>query len=283
MITLKRIDHISMGAPALQPQAEWLERILGARFGHSFKANAKSDFGGAVLGVRGTDIELEIIDPATPTSFVQKFLDESGPGLHHITAEVDDIEAACAELERQGIKPFGGIADDGLWRLTYIHPKDSGGILWQLFVPKRPAAPSPQPSEGGLTGMLRIDHVSMAVADLKKQVEWQTRVLGMEQVAEWTDESLGYTGAYLKIPGSLLNFEILQPIRPDSFVQKFLNTRRPGMHHICCHVKSVDEAVAALRANGMEPLGGIVRTEGRTHTYIHPRDIGGVLFQLYEE
>ena len=60
-------------------------------------------------GVRGTDIEFEVISPATEDSFVKKFLEQQGPGLHHITIEVPDIMEAAAELRRLGIEPFGGV------------------------------------------------------------------------------------------------------------------------------------------------------------------------------
>lgn len=110
----------------------------------------------------------------------------------------------------------------------------------------------------------RVDHVPMAGADLEKHVEWQQRVFGGEVEGRWEEEGLGYRGAIMTFPGSLLKFEIMQPSRRDSFVQKFSDTKRAGMHHIRCEVASVDEAAAALRANGIEPFGG-------------------VLFQLFEE
>lgn len=283
MIPLKRIDHISMGAPSWKSQSDNLEKLLGFKFLHSWQAGPNSDFSGSVSQVRGTGIEFEIIEPAGPKSFVQKFLDESGPGLHHITAEVHDIQDTCDALEQMGIKPFGGITDDGMWKLTYIHPRDSGGILWQLFVPYKFPDEVDRNAGGGIVNLQRVDHVSLAVNDLQKQVEWQAMVFGMAEINRWTSESEGYQGANMSIPGSLLKLEIIQPTRPDSFVQKFIDARRQGMHHICCEVASVEAAAEALRQAGIEPFGGIIKSDWKTHTFIHPRDSGGVLFQLFEE
>ncbi len=272
-----------MAAPNWKEQAEKLERLLGFKFLHSWEAHDGQDFSGSVSQVRGTGIEFEVISPAGPRSFVQKFLDEQGPGLHHITAEVEDIDEAAAEMERLGMKPFGGITFDGMWRLTYIHPKDSGGILWQLFVPKVMPEEVDRNAGGGVVDLQRVDHVSMAVPDLDRQVEWQQRVFGMEVQGRWSEEGLGYNGCVMTIPGSLLKFEMMEPTRPDSFVQKFIDTRRAGMHHICCEVASVDRAAEALRAEGIEPFGGVIESDWRRHTFLHPRDSGGVLFQLFEE
>lgn len=283
MLPLKRLDHISMAAPSWKPQAEKLESLLGFKFLHGFGANSASGFGGCVTQVPGTEIEFEILDPSSPQSFVQKFLDEQGPGLHHITLEVTDIHEAAAELERLGIKPFGGISDDGQWLLTYIHPKDSGGILWQLFVPKEPPPTLDRSTGNGAIGLKRVDHVSTAVPDREKQIDFLTRVLGFTVDGRFTDEEGGFIAANLSIPGSLLRFEVMQPTRPDSFVQAFIDKRRAGMHHICCEVESVDAAAAALRQAGIEPFGGVVENHWRKHTFIHPRDSGGVLFQLFEQ
>jgi methylmalonyl-CoA/ethylmalonyl-CoA epimerase len=273
-----------MAAPAWKPQAEKLQHLLGFKLLHDFGTNSSAaGFAGCVSQVPGTEIEFEVLEPAGPRSFVQKFLDEQGPGLHHITLEVDDLEAACAELERHGITPFGGITDDGQWRMTYIHPKDSGGILWQLFVPKHKPPKVDRSTGRGAIGLRRIDHVSLAVPDLETAVAWHTRVIGMVEDGRWTDDEMAYTGCNLAIPGSKLRFEIIAPTGADSFVQKFIDRKRAGMHHICCEVESVDAAAQALRQNGIEPFGGIIASDWKRHTFLHPRDSGGVLFQLFEE
>ena len=273
-----------MGHASWKDQSAWLQRILGFKLLHSFGASGGSDFDGCVSQAPGTDIEFEVISPSGPRSFVQKFLDEAGPGLHHITVEVPDIKEAAAGLERLGLKPFGGITKDGMWDLTYIHPKESGGILWQLFEPYKFPDPADRSTTGGAVGLKRVDHVSMAVPLLEKQLEWQQRVFGMVPGETWIDDELGYTGCVLTIPNSQLQFELIAPTRPESFVQKFIDTRRAGMHHICCEVASVDACAAALKAEGIEPFGGIIEGgDWHRHTFIHPRDSGGVLFQLFEE
>jgi methylmalonyl-CoA/ethylmalonyl-CoA epimerase len=285
VITVKHLDHISMAAPSWRKQSELLHRLLGFKFLHGFGEASTTGFGGCVTQVPGTDIEFEIMDPVGDNSFIQRFLDEQGPGLHHITIEVPDINETIAELQRLGIKPFGGLQNDGMWNLTYIHPKDSGGILWQLFTPHKSPPEVDRTTTGGAVGLKRVDHVSMAVPDLERQVEWQEHVFGMVPGGRWRDDQLGYDGCVLTIPNSQLEFEIIAPSRPDSFVQKFIDTRRAGMHHICCEVESVEASAEALKREGIEPFGGILGGDGDWHkqTFIHPRDSGGVLFQLFGE
>ena len=228
-------------------------------------------------------MEWELLTPNSPDSFVQKYLDDRGPGMHHITLEVDDIDEAAAEMERLGMRPFGGVTEDRQWRMTYIHPKDSNGILWQLFS----WLPDTQLDEDrtavpGRLGSVRFDHVSMATRVLDEQVAWQTRVLGMETQSRWQDDQLGYKAAIMSIPGSDLQFEIMEPIREDSFVQKFVDERGTGLHHVCVEVESVDDAAAALETEAITPFGGVIDNGWKKHTFIHPDDSGGVLFQLFE-
>jgi methylmalonyl-CoA/ethylmalonyl-CoA epimerase len=272
-----------MAAADWKAQSAKLERLLGFKFLHSWEASGGQDFSGCVSQVRNTGIEFEVIQPANGSSFVQKFLDTEGPGLHHITAEVEDIDETVAELERQGIKPFGGISNDGEWTLTYIHPRDSGGILWQLFVPNEKHDRPEVEAGGGVVNLQRVDHVSMGVADIDKQVEWLERVMGFKDLGRFENDQQGFYGCNLSIPGSRLRFEVIAPSRPDSFVQKFIDTRRPGMHHICCEVASVEATAAALKGEGIEPFGGVIQSDWKPHTFLHPRDSGGVLFQLFEE
>ena len=81
--------------------------------------------------------------------------------------------------------------------------------------------------DGGAVGLKRVDHVSLAVPDRDAQVEWQKRVFGFEEISRWTNEAEGYDGCVMRIPGSQLQFEIIAPNRPNSFVQAFLDKRDP--------------------------------------------------------
>ena len=77
---------------------------------------------------------------------VAKFIRRNGgPGVHHITFEVDDLDAALAELAQRGGRIAyqhtyaPGVTFEGcVWREAFIHPKDACGVLIHL-AEKRPA------------------------------------------------------------------------------------------------------------------------------------------------
>jgi methylmalonyl-CoA epimerase len=65
---------------------------------------------------------------------VARFLAKRGPGLHHISLRVPDLDAAIARLKQNGIKMINaepGIGAGG-HRYVFVHPSGAGGVLLEL-------------------------------------------------------------------------------------------------------------------------------------------------------
>lgn len=130
-------------------------------------------------------------------------------------------------------------------------------------------------------GLQRVDHISMAVHSIDQQLPFFTDLLGLTLVNRWRNEAEGYAGAVLDFPGNQLQMEILEPISEDGFVAKFLRERGPGFHHITVEVEDVQQAAQSLTDTGLRSFGGVQGPADFRHTYIHPKDSGGVLWQVY--
>jgi methylmalonyl-CoA/ethylmalonyl-CoA epimerase len=81
------------------------------------------------------DSEIELIAPTTSDSGVAKYLAKTGGGLHHICIEVEDIEAALAQLKEKGydlINESPRTRPDGI-RYAFIHPRSAGGVLVEMY------------------------------------------------------------------------------------------------------------------------------------------------------
>lgn len=128
----------------------------------------------------------------------------------------------------------------------------------------------------------RLDHVSMAVWKLDEALPLFTELFGMRVVDRSQSEEEGYQGVTLDIDGGGTQWELMEPTSGDGFVARFLRERGPGLHHVTLEVEDMAEAVEALRERGIEPFGGIREGPTWKETFIHPRDTGGVLVQLYE-
>ena len=120
MLGIKRIDHVSVVHSDLEGRVRFYQDLVGMEVAERFESPA--------AGFKGVAMSI----PGSPTQWEIRFLAERGPGMHHATFEVEDIEKAAAALRSNGIEPFGeGIAND--WKQLFIHPRDSGGVLIQLY------------------------------------------------------------------------------------------------------------------------------------------------------
>lgn len=132
-------------------------------------------------------------------------------------------------------------------------------------------------------GIKRLDHVCWAVRNVDDALPLLRDLMGMRETHRFENPEMGYRGVALEVPGGASDFELLEPLGDDSYLHRFLNERGPGLHHVTFEVHDIDKAAQAIRDFGIEPFGGVRRGHGWAETYIHPKDSGGVLFQLYED
>src|SRR5262245_22032118 len=77
---------------------------------------------------------LELLEATAPESPITRYMDKRGPGLHHITLRVEDINAALAQLKARQVRliderPRPG-AEGAL--VAFIHPAAAHGVLVEL-------------------------------------------------------------------------------------------------------------------------------------------------------
>jgi methylmalonyl-CoA/ethylmalonyl-CoA epimerase len=80
------------------------------------------------------EARLEYLESTDPEGPVGKFLAKRGPGIHHVCFEVDDIDAAVAELVAKGVRMIDAAPRAGAHgcRVAFIHPAETGGVLMEL-------------------------------------------------------------------------------------------------------------------------------------------------------
>jgi methylmalonyl-CoA/ethylmalonyl-CoA epimerase len=127
-----------------------------------------------------------------------------------------------------------------------------------------------------------LSHVSIVVPDLEAAARELNAKYGLEVGATMVNTEQGVRLAYIDLGNGKI--ELMQPLRPDSPVSKFLE-RNPkgGIHHLCLGVEDVEKTARALAQNGVRVLG-----EGRPQrnvagaaiAFIHPGDFLGALVEL---
>jgi hypothetical protein len=115
--------------------------------------------------------------------FLTRFLDDAGPGPHHLTFKVPDLTAALDVARAAGFDPVGENRDDPAWSEAFLHPRQAHGVVVQLAeVGAEPLSPPPEPEgfpdlpfDHPVASLGRVVH---AVADLEGAVGLFRDVLG---------------------------------------------------------------------------------------------------------
>src|SRR5207249_12074681 len=134
---IKRLDHVCWAVERIDDALPLLTDLMGMTVEGRFE-NKEVGFRGVGLRVPGGTGHFELLEPSGESSYLHRFLRDRGPGLHHVTFEVEDIDRAASAIREFGIEPMGGVERSHGWAETYIRPKDSGGVLCQFYVEEEP-------------------------------------------------------------------------------------------------------------------------------------------------
>jgi methylmalonyl-CoA/ethylmalonyl-CoA epimerase len=129
----------------------------------------------------------------------------------------------------------------------------------------------------------KVDHVGIAVRDKAYAESFLTDILGGVKVIDesWVYGGQEFNWAYFLI-GRQGMIELISSSDPDNFVNRFIDKRGEGLHHVTLQVEDLLEAVDYLESKGIRVVD--VNTDNPTwkEAYISPRDAFGVLIQLAE-
>ena len=130
----------------------------------------------------------------------------------------------------------------------------------------------------------RIDHIGIAVDDLDTALNLYVNLFGLTVTHDETIEQQGTRAVFLSANEGP-DLELLVPLGPDTPVGKFLAKRGTGMHHICYAVPDLEAAISKCQAAGLQMIDLLPRigVKGKRLAFIHPKAVGGVLIELYED
>ena len=78
--------------------------------------------------------KVELLKSTVSGSVIEKFLEKSGEGIHHVCFEVENINQAIIELKELNINVLSDHPTVGVegYKVVFIHPKSTGGVLVEL-------------------------------------------------------------------------------------------------------------------------------------------------------
>jgi methylmalonyl-CoA/ethylmalonyl-CoA epimerase len=131
--------------------------------------------------------------------------------------------------------------------------------------------------------MLKVEHIGIAVRSFEKSIPLFSKLLNtncykQEEVASEKVRTAFFQKGETKI-------ELLESTAPDGVIQKFIEKKGEGIHHIAFEVADVYAEMERLQSEGFtlinpQPKEG---ADNKLVCFLHPKDTNGVLIELCQE
>ena len=130
---IKRVDHLGVIVGDLDGAVKSFTEHLGLKLEHTERYGDELDIAFLPCG----ETLVELIEPLKEGGSNADYLREHGPGIQHVAFEVDDLEAALAELAERGVEPLSDapVPGAGGMRIAFLAPRAFEGVLVELCEP----------------------------------------------------------------------------------------------------------------------------------------------------
>jgi len=138
-------DHIALAVPRMADAGAVLAGVLGGTPDYGSPSVAYT-FGQWRFDDGG---RIEVLEPRGEGGFLRRFLEQRGPGIHHVTFKVPSLPEARARAERHGYEVVGYNDSNPQWSEAFLHPRQALGIVVQFAASSGGEIPSCwQPPQG---------------------------------------------------------------------------------------------------------------------------------------
>ena len=129
-------------------------------------------------------------------------------------------------------------------------------------------------------------HIGIAVRDAEKTSLLYSETLGLKIEHDEVVMDQGVR-AIMMIPENSNSsaIELLEPVVPESPINKFLDNKGEGMHHVCYLVSDIWEGSSHLKNMGIDMID-LEPREGLNNTLVafaHPKSMNSVLIDLAQK
>ena len=131
--------------------------------------------------------------------------------------------------------------------------------------------------------ILGIEHIGIAVKDLDTNAPFWKHVLKISHKGTETVAQEGVTTDIYDTGSGKV--ELLKSTVSGSVIEKFLENRGEGIHHVCFEVDNINKAILELKELNVGVISDrpTVGAEGYKVVFIHPKSTGGVLVELAQK
>jgi methylmalonyl-CoA epimerase len=129
----------------------------------------------------------------------------------------------------------------------------------------------------------KITHIGIAVNNIDDQLKIYRDIMGMKVGERVKSPYRGVEVVFIETGDTKL--ELLQPLDENSNLNKFLQKKGQGIHHICLEVDNIEAALKEYESKGIQLIDKTARpgASGELVAFLHPKSTGGVLIELEQK
>ncbi len=130
---------------------------------------------------------------------------------------------------------------------------------------------------------MKIEHLGIAVTKLDTSIPLYEALLNTTCYKTETVESEGVNTAFFKTGDSKI--ELLESVKEDSAIAKFIAKKGEGIHHIAFEVDDIEAEMKRLSNLGYVLLNDKPKkgADNKLICFLHPKSTNGVLIELCME
>lgn len=121
------LDHVGVAVASIEEAAPLFELITG----HARSPVEEIESQGVNVAFVGP---VELLEPRGPDTPVGRFLEQRGPGLHHLAFRTADIRGQLERLREEGLELVDEEPRPGArgHLVAFLHPRSTAGVLMEL-------------------------------------------------------------------------------------------------------------------------------------------------------
>ena len=129
-----QIDHLGIAVHSIDESSRFYRDVLGLECAGSEEI---PDQKVRVVFFQVGEVRIELLEPTADDSPIARFLEERGPGLHHLAYLVEDLPATLAALKSAGVKLIDEAPRAGAhgMKIAFAHPTSTAGVLTEFCQP----------------------------------------------------------------------------------------------------------------------------------------------------
>ena len=131
--------------------------------------------------------------------------------------------------------------------------------------------------------MEKIEHIGIAVRDIKKANEIFKSILGKSNYKTEYVESEDVLTSFFELGGSKI--ELIESNQKDHAISKFIDNNMSAIHHVAIKVNDIYLEISRIKKEGIRVLNEIPKqgADNKLICFLHPKDTLGVLIELCQE